>query len=200
MKKILGMAILAGLASTPLAAGGLSRQDRELLLNHLQNTRQALLEAVDGLSDQQATFRAGPDRWTIAECVEHLAVVEEAVRARVAALLESPPEPAKSAKVADDQVLEFTANRERKFQAPEPVRPLHRFDGLEGALRAFMEERVKTLEFLADTQSDLRAYTAPGPAGDLDGVQWGLFLSGHTARHTQQILEVKANPDFPGSM
>jgi len=31
----------------------------------------------------------------------------------------------------------------------------------------------------------------------LDGYQWVLLLSGHAARHTAQILEVKERPGYP---
>jgi len=33
--------------------------------------------------------------------------------------------------------------------------------------------------------------------GMLDAYQWILLLSGHTERHTLQILEVKADPKYP---
>jgi len=33
--------------------------------------------------------------------------------------------------------------------------------------------------------------------GTLDGYQWILLISGHERRHTLQILEVKADPNFP---
>jgi hypothetical protein len=31
----------------------------------------------------------------------------------------------------------------------------------------------------------------------MDGYQWILAAAAHTERHTKQILEVKANPEFP---
>jgi hypothetical protein len=34
-------------------------------------------------------------------------------------------------------------------------------------------------------------------AGPLDAYQWLLLISGHTERHLAQILEVKADPNFP---
>ena len=50
------------------------------------------------------------------------------------------------------------------------------------------------------TQDDLRDHFRdhPVPAiGTLDAYQWILLISGHTRRHTAQILEVKADPNFP---
>jgi hypothetical protein len=31
----------------------------------------------------------------------------------------------------------------------------------------------------------------------LDGYEWVLFVAGHSERHTKQINEVKADPNFP---
>lgn len=42
------------------------------------------------------------------------------------------------------------------------------------------------------TTLDLRLYAAEGPGGEKrDALQWLLFISGHTARHTKQLQEVK---------
>jgi hypothetical protein len=35
------------------------------------------------------------------------------------------------------------------------------------------------------------------PAGLLDAYQWMLFQGAHSKRHTAQIEEVKADPNFP---
>jgi len=37
-----------------------------------------------------------------------------------------------------------------------------------------------------------------GPMGkNLDGYEFILFIAGHSERHTKQIAEVKADPNFP---
>jgi hypothetical protein len=48
------------------------------------------------------------------------------------------------------------------------------------------------------TNADLRAHASPHWAvKEADAYQWLLYLSGHSERHTRQILEVKADPNFP---
>ena len=42
----------------------------------------------------------------------------------------------------------------------------------------------------------LKAITK-GALNSMDGYQWLLAAAAHTERHTKQILEVKANPNFP---
>ena len=58
-------------------------------------------------------------------------------------------------------------------------------------------ERAKTVAFLNNTK-DLRDHAIDSPLGKkLDGYEWVLFISAHTERHTKQIDEVKADPNFP---
>ena len=67
----------AALCLTVFAAGqDLSSSDREKGLRYLAETRNGVVEATKGLSDAQWKFKPGPDRWSIAEIVEHLALVE----------------------------------------------------------------------------------------------------------------------------
>ena len=50
---------------------------------------------------------------------------------------------------------------------------------------------------LADFSS---AHAAESPLGkNLDPYQWLLFIAAHSERHTKQMLEVKADPNFPKS-
>jgi hypothetical protein len=38
---------------------------------------EALLQRLDSLSDEQLSFKAGPDKWSIVEVVEHLVIAED---------------------------------------------------------------------------------------------------------------------------
>ena len=59
-----------------LSAAGMSAEDRQHLMAHLQMTEQWLADEVRGLSPAQLSFRSAPDRWSVRECVSHLAVAE----------------------------------------------------------------------------------------------------------------------------
>ena len=53
-------------------------------------------------------------------------------------------------------------------------------------------------EDVKETKDDLRGHGMPHPVlKTLDGYQWVLLIAGHSARHTAQIDEVKADPKFP---
>jgi DinB superfamily len=76
--RILRLLPLLVIALRLSAAGmtGLADQNREHLLVHFEMTGQMLAEQVRGLSTAQLEYRASPDRWSIRECVSHLAVAE----------------------------------------------------------------------------------------------------------------------------
>src|SRR5215472_18890918 len=73
---LLMVAVLAFSVHLSAAPPPMTDQDREHLLVHFEMTGQMLAEQVRGLSQAQLEFKAGPDRWSIRECVSHLAVAE----------------------------------------------------------------------------------------------------------------------------
>ncbi len=75
--------------------------------------------------------------------------------------------------------------------------PSKRFGSPEGSLKHFLEARTTTEDFLKKTPA-LREHAVDSPLGKkLDAYEWILFISAHSERHTKQILEVKADPNFP---
>ena len=55
----------------------LSHRDKDKALQLLESTRKDVLDATKGLSDAQWNFKIAPDRWSVAECMEHIAAAED---------------------------------------------------------------------------------------------------------------------------
>ena len=199
LTSLLVLVSLLVVAGAPLRAESLTKAERERLVNHLQKTRQFLLDEVAGLSEAQANFKPAEDRWSIAECAEHITLSEDFLRGAVGQAMQAPaaPERKEELKGKEDQVLQFVTDRSQKFQAPEPLRPTGRWDSLEAIIEVFKASRKKTLDYAHSTPEDLRSHIVAFPTGDMDAYQFLLFLSGHTERHTLQIQEVKAHAAFP---
>src|ERR1700720_2202674 len=70
---------LAGAASA--RAQDVSQADKERALQYLESTKHGVLDATRGLSEAQWNFKSAPDRWSVAEVVEHLAAAEDMIRA-----------------------------------------------------------------------------------------------------------------------
>ncbi|HEY7615339.1 MAG TPA: DinB family protein, partial [Terriglobales bacterium] len=173
--------------------------DRAKALQYLESTRQGVLDATAGLSEAQWNFKPAPDRWSVAEVAEHIAAAEDLLRGMIVEkVLTAPPRAeADDVKGIDQMVLAKIPDRTNKVQAPEPLRPTNRFGSPAGSLKHFQETRQQTIDFL-NTHDDLRAHAADSPLGKkLDAYEWILFIGGHSERHTKQINEVKADPNFP---
>ena len=182
-----------------LEADELTSTEREQAARYLAATQDRMAETMKGLSDAQWNFKPAPDRWSIAEVMEHLAIIEGRIGEIVGKLGEAPVDaPDRNVKQVDAFVLADVPSRYPRITAPERVAPSGRCTGAE-ALERFLRSRVQTLELLASSPH-LRGRVLPHPIyGPWDGYQWILAAGGHCARHTGQILEVKAHSNFPGS-
>jgi hypothetical protein len=192
---------VAALAQTAAPTPTLSAAERENALKSLQATHDAFLQSISGLSEKQWTFKAAPDRWSIAEVSEHIAVAESMIFGLVQTkFMPGPPTPEKRAevKVTDEVILERVPDRSRKAQAPEFLKPTGRFADRAAVTKAFEDARAKTMDYVRTTTDDLRDHFGPHPMlGTMDAYQWILLISAHSERHTKQIEEVKADPNFP---
>jgi hypothetical protein len=189
-------------AQTPfLHAQDLTPGKRARALKYLEKTRADVLHATRGLSPAQWDFKPAPDRWSVAEVTEHIAAAEDLLRGMIQDKVMKAPARTDTVdlKTVDDFVLKAVPDRSHKVQAPEPLRPTNRFGSPAASLKHFKESRAKTIEFLKTTP-DLRAHAADSPMGkQLDAYEWVLLLAAHSERHTKQIEEVKADPNFPKS-
>jgi hypothetical protein len=202
MKSLFVVFALVLLVVTPVFAADTApaaNADKAKLVQDLERTRDKFLKSVEGLSEAQWNYKAAPEKWSIAQCAEHIAAAESFIRGAVEGALTKPLAEGqdRAALVKDDLIQKMIVDRSRKFSAPEPLVPGNRFGSAAAAVDAFRTERAATLK-LAQSDADFRAHAAQHPGfGMIDTYGWMLFLSGHTERHTLQIEEVKANADFP---
>jgi len=168
-KRSLALTVLAlALLVVPAYAQPLTQLERDSLMRHLLQTRQAFLDSISGLSEAQWTFRAGADRWSIAEVAEHIAISETTIL-----------------HIVTDQIMKG---------------PAVRWATRDALTKDFLTAREKTATYVKTTTDDLHGHGGPHPVFKmLDGYQWVLLLSGHSARHTAQIEEVKTSAGYPAN-
>ena len=166
-------------------------------LDYLNQARDGVLAAVKGLTPAQWNFKPAPDRWSIAEILEHMTVVEEYAGSLLDKLPTMPaPAAGFNASKIDALILAKMPDRSTKAQAPPEIQPSGRWTTAE-ALKHFAAGNQRLASAL-DNAPELRKHVAPHPAfGPLDGYQWILLVAAHNERHTQQMLEVKADPRYP---
>ena len=181
-----------------LMAATLTDGESGTAAEELEGSKKRLLAATAGLTPEQWTYRSGEGRWTIAEVVEHLSVTEGAIPMLLEKQLMATAVSEKDLSGKDKSIRPLLVNRTNKVQTMEMLKPTGRFADGAAALRAFSGMRDKMIAYAKTTPDALRQHAMPHPAlGELDGYQWILFVAGHTDRHTEQILEVKAAAGWP---
>jgi uncharacterized damage-inducible protein DinB len=198
MKKIPMLLCALFLLGVTAPTQELSKADREKGVKYLEETRDGVVAAVSGLSDAQWHFKAGPDRWSIAECLEHIALSEDLLYLNVTqnVMKAGPGAPDRDFAKTDAMVLAMIPDRSHKAQAPPQLVPTGRWTP-EETLKHFLASREKTIEFMK-TEPGLRMHVLNSPQGiPLDAYEWLLYIGAHSKRHTEQIEEVKADLNYP---
>ncbi|HMF91620.1 MAG TPA: DinB family protein [Candidatus Angelobacter sp.] len=174
-------------------------EERKRLTAYLAETCQRLLGITRGLTPEQLDHKPAPDRWSVAENLEHLTIAEGRVLPRIEEALKASPDPGKRSawEGREDELVRTIENREPRAQAPEPVQPKGQWRHQE--LFCQLEAvRHRTLEFAATTNAGLRHNFYPHPFfGELDCYQWLMIMGSHFERHRRQIEEIMADSNFP---
>ncbi|HLZ51642.1 MAG TPA: DinB family protein [Candidatus Acidoferrum sp.] len=198
LRAVAAIAVFACAGAAAARAQEVTPADKDRAIQYLEKTKQGVLDATKGLSEAQWNFKPGPDRWSIAQVMEHIAAAEDYIRGMVVEkVMAAPAVPDRDLKKTDDAVMAMIPDRSQKAQAPEPLVPTNRFGSPDGSLKHFVASRATTEDFLKTTPG-LRDHAADSPLNmKLDGYQFILLIAAHSERHTKQILEVKADPNYP---
>lgn len=173
------------------------------LIAYLNTRRASLREAVDAVPETLRSQQPDADTWSVAQVIEHLALVEQRFEKMLADRLAEArargvaPERETSSVVGSYNVAPVL-DRSTKHQAPDVVKPANTdwktaWAKLEDARRAFIGV-FESGDGLA--LGDI-VHTHPR-LGALNLYQWGVWLGGHEARHTEQIREIAATVGADG--
>lgn len=202
MKRFLLSTLSLALISTvAFAQTTISKEERSKAIDHLKTTNAELLKTVKGLSEEQLNYKPTSDAWSVAECVEHIAISETNIFGIVQMTLKNDPDPSmrSEVKMSDEQLLGIIESREQKVKTREEFEPTNKFGGYDATLSEFKTKRKSNMKFVKSTEDDLRNRYFDFPFGKVDSYQVVIFMSGHTKRHTDQIKEVMASEGFPKS-
>jgi len=192
MRLMLGTLALATAFAAPLEQG-----ERDRAMSHLHATRKVFLDSIAGLSDAQWNFKSAADRWSIAECAEHISVSDDSLFDLLRQTLKSAA-PEKKSAVKDEFILRVVPDRSVKAKAPEFLQPKRRWPDRETLIAHFKQSRDRNIAYIQTTEDDLRSHFMDHPLlKTIDAYQVMLLLSAHCERHTAQIEEVKADPHYP---
>jgi quercetin dioxygenase-like cupin family protein len=172
-------------------SGTLSAAERAQLLDLYERGQRELETLVADTPDELWAKKPAPERWSVAEVVEHLGAAEGLLFGMLQQALAAPESSnwaLAEGRMSADNFLGMLQDRSKKFQAPEPIQPkggMSRAD----ALAKFAGARAVTAEFVRRTTAPVKKHVADGPAGTMTGHQMLVLLGGHNLRHNAQIRE-----------
>lgn len=166
------------------------------LVEFLDTTRATLLDAAGAVPPDRFTQRPGPDRWSAAELLEHLARVESSCARVVAKMTAEARANGVGAEQSESSVLgaldgRHVTDRTRRLEAPPIVAPEGGFSR-DRALAALDGSRSQLRRAIADADGLAlqQVHFAHRVLGDLDLYQWILFVGQHEQRHLPQLEEI----------
>ena len=170
----------------------------EEVLNYLDSQRAAVSEAVALVPAELRDQSPGPDRWSVAQVLQHLVIIETRIGAGMTKWVGDAKAGGLGPEVETSSVmhsldLALIGDRSRRRSAPEEVAPKGDLDAASGwtaleKTRAALRAGVMPGDGLA-----LSEVIQPHPVlGPINLYQWLLFVGAHEARHTGQVREIAA--------
>src|SRR5262249_40889878 len=180
--------------------------DLDQARRYFDQTRNRVVEATGDLSDAQRKFKPAPNRWSIGEILEHMVIVQERILGPIREQWAQGPAPSpdRDNGRVDAIVLEKIPDRSIKAKAPQVIEPtgtctvaasLDRFRRNYERLNEFVESAPDLREHVLESLP--LKFVTNGEYQTMDGYQWALTVAAHDQRHLVQIMEVKADPNYP---
>ena len=201
MKKIILSGCFCLMLSALLSQKLWTEGDRNYLVENLTRTKEMLIKETQDLSENQWNFKESPDRWSIREVIEHVAIWELLLQARVSNAMGNGPHPELAATAKPDSIYLGFIMEEKPHISIDYTKPFTYtlpmgLNSGQTNMAWFLKMRNESVEWLKNATEDLRIYQQfPGDKKNLHQVYITIF--GHSERHYRQIMKIKSNPAFP---
>ena len=157
--------------------------------------REQLKNTITDLDDEALNFMPDDGGWSVANTVEHIAIVERGVTGICVKLLSKAEAESRGADGSAQLSANFTAKamemKDEKFNAPDRVQP---------TCKQSLSESIEVLDSTRKSLNELRKkfetvegadFTFPHPAfGEMTAHDWLFLIGAHEVRHTKQIERI----------
>lgn len=156
--------------------------------------REQTKQLVASITDEQATDLPAGEKWTIAQIIEHIAIVQDGMAKISAKLLTQAQTAGKSSdgaiRLSENFMTKAAEAKQLKFEAPDRVHPKGNQSIAESLGK--MDETRGVLQDLRPLFEGVECsdFKFPHPfMGDLTAHEWLALVGGHEARHLRQISD-----------
>jgi hypothetical protein len=168
----------------------------EEVISYMDRERATLRDAVERVPPELRDTQPGADRWSIAQVLQHLGIIERRVAIGMSKWIGEARQDAVGSETDTSSVMnslptDLIKDRTTRRNAPDEVRPTGDIDAK--TAWATLESTRESLRsaFLGGDGLALSAVIQPHPIlGPINLYQWMLFVGSHEERHTAQIIEI----------
>jgi uncharacterized damage-inducible protein DinB len=165
-------------------------------LEYLDTERAELRAAVELVPPALREQPPGPDRWSVAQVLQHLTLIENRIARLVSkriagARAEGLGPELETGPILNTRHAAKIADRSFRVTAPEEIRPPSDADA--ASAWAALEQSRETLRAAALSGDGLALGEVMHPhpvLGEINLYQWILFVGSHEVRHTAQVREI----------
>jgi uncharacterized damage-inducible protein DinB len=163
------------------------------IISSMGRAHTGLLAAADAVAADEWKTRPSEGKWSAAELLAHLMMVERAVIGKADRVRQHPPKRVSLLKRIHIPMA-LVESRWIRRESPMPVRP-EMLSDKESMLAELRTVRERSLAFLEETRGrNLGDYCWTHPAlGTLNTYGWMQFIASHEVRHTKQMREIVAS-------
>ena len=168
-------------------------QELDSIISRMTRAQTGLLSAADAVAADEWKTQPSEGKWSAAELVAHLMMVERAVIAKADRVAQHPPKRISLLKRIHIPMA-LVESRWIRRKSPVLVEP-EMLGDKEVMLAELRTVRERSLAFLEETRSrNLAEYCWAHPAlGTLNTYEWMQFIASHEVRHTKQMREIVAD-------
>ena len=169
----------------------------EDIYNSNNKVRSRLKEVVSSLSEEQMSALPDGEKWTVAQIVEHISMVDESAMKICAKLLKKAQDAGKisdgSVVISDNFLQKGSEVAQLKLNAPDVVQPTAGKTIPESIAK--LDENTEQLEQLRALFESVDGTDIKFPHpffGEISAQEWLALKGGHEMRHIKQIEKVLA--------
>jgi hypothetical protein len=178
----------------------LTEMEKNQMNEILSSTLIKFNKATNNLSEAQLNYKPALDKWSIAECIEHIKLAELEFPKIIGREMQQPANPSlrKKINITDEEIKPKMTSKNWKAKSPEIFKPSNTFASTNEAITAFQKQRAETILYIKTTNDDLRnRYWKHPLTGLIDLYQTLLLMNAHLERHKEQIENIKLLNEFP---
>jgi DinB superfamily len=179
-----------------------TESDRNYLVDNLVRTRELIIKETADLTKQQWDYKESPDKWSISEVIEHIAIWELLLDHEVSKALSAGLQVGLNINAKPDSIYVGFILEEKPHISIEYTKPftytlpMGLNDG-KNNVAWFLKMRNESIDYLKTAKEDLRSYYLKASRPNIHQLYITIF--GHSERHLRQIMKIKSNAGYPKS-